>query len=243
VSAIDGFPPRAMALAMKPNDLQSVEAALSKADLFAAISDKARTKLAAAGSVVTVEPASLLFARGDPGDALFVLLEGEVEVRTSNEGGRDVRLASLAPPALIGEMAVLDGGARSADICAIRRSRLLRIARETALAALEAEPKALLKVITELSRRLRVANAGIEDAALLDLGGRLAQRLLEEAGDGAVVTLTQTELARRIGASREKVNRKLHEWNDSGWVSLGRSGVRLKMREKLQALVRDTRAH
>lgn len=219
-----------------------MEAALGRAELFAPLSEKSRAKLAAAGSVVSVEPSQLLFAKGDPGDALFVVLEGEVEVRTSSESGRDVRIAALKPHAVIGEMAVLDGGARSADICAIRRTRLLRISRDVALQTLEAEPKALLKLIGELSRRLRAADAAIEDAALLDLGGRLAQRLLEEAGDGATVTLTQTELARRIGASREKVNRKLHEWCDEGWVTVGKSGIKLVKREKLQALIKQARA-
>jgi CRP-like cAMP-binding protein len=227
---------------MKSDDLKSVEAALSRAELFAAISDKGRAKLAAAGTVVTVEPAQLLFAKGDPGDAIFVVLEGEVEVRTSNEGGRDVRIASLKPHALIGEMAVLDGGARSADICAIRRTRLLRIGRDVAIATLEGEPKALLRLIAGLIGRLRAADSAIEDAALLDLGGRLAQRLLEEAGESALVTLTQTELARRIGASREKVNRKLHEWNDEGWVAIGRSGVKLVKRDQLLALIKQARA-
>ena len=223
-------------------DLASVETALSKAELFASISDAGRTRLAKAGAPVTVEPGALLFARGDKGDALYVLLEGEVEIRTSNEAGRDVRLAALKPFAVIGEMAVLDGGARSADVAAMRRSRLLRIARETALQILESEPKALLKLISELSARLRKANAGLEDAQLLDLGGRLAQRLLDEAGDGATVTITQTELARRIGASREKVNRKLHEWEDEGWVAIGRSGIKLTQRKELQALIARERA-
>ena len=59
---------------------------------------------------------------------------------------------------------VLDGGARSADIAAIRRSRLLRISRDQAVAALESEPKALLKLIAEMSRRLRAADAALEDA-------------------------------------------------------------------------------
>jgi len=228
--------------AMKTVDLQGVEAALARAELFAAISDHARARLAQGGTVVTLDPEALLFAKGEPGDALFVLLEGEVEVRTSSEGGRDVRIASLKPHSLIGEMAVLDGGARSADIAAIRRSRLLRITRDTALATLESEPQALLKLIGELVKRLRKTDSQLEDSALLDLGGRLAQRLLEEAGDGTTITLTQTELARRIGASREKVNRKLHEWEDEGWVALGRSGVKLKAREKLAALIEDSRA-
>jgi CRP/FNR family cyclic AMP-dependent transcriptional regulator len=221
--------------------LQGVEAAMAKAELMAALSDATRSRLAKQGVPCTVEPGKLLFAKGDKGDALYVLIEGEVEVRTSSEAGKDVRLASLKPPALIGEMAVLDGGVRSADICAIRRSRFLRIHRDQAIAALESEPRALLKLIAGLSARLRHADAALEDAQLLDLGGRLAQRLLEEAGDGASVTLTQTELARRIGASREKVNRKLHEWVNEGWISMGRAGIKLLARDKLSALIREAR--
>jgi CRP-like cAMP-binding protein len=220
-------------------DLSSVEAALAKAELMAALSEATLKRLAKQGQPCTVDSGKLLFAKGDKGDALYVLLEGEVEVRVSTEAGKDVRMASLKPPALIGEMAVLDGGTRSADICAIRKSR---IHRDQAIAALESEPKALLKLIAEMSRRLRHADSALEDAHTLDLGGRLALRLIEEAGDSASVTLTQTELARRIGASREKVNRKLHEWVDEGWISMGRAGIKLIARDKLKALIQESRA-
>ncbi len=230
------------AMAVGKEQLQGVEAALAKAELLAALSDAGRARLAKAGAPVTVEPGALLFSRGDKGDALYVLLEGEVEVRISNAAGRDVRLAALKPHALIGEMAVLDGGERSADIAAIRRSKLLRISRDQAIAALESEPQALLKLLAEMCRRLRAADAALEDSQLLDLGGRLAQRLLEEAGEGTTITLTQTELARRIGASREKVNRKLHEWVDEGWIALSRSGIKLTDRKELTALIARDRA-
>jgi len=223
-------------------ELSGVEAALARTELMAALSDQTRARLAKQGVPCTVEPGKLLFAKGDKGDALYVLLEGEVEVRSSTEGGKDVRMASLMPPAVIGEMAVLDGGVRSADICAIRRSRFLRIHRDQAIAALESEPKALLKLLAEMSRRLRHADSAIEDAHTLNLGGRLAQRLLEEAGDSTAVTLTQTELARRIGASREKVNRKLHEWVEEGWISMGRAGIKLVARDKLQSVIHESRA-
>ncbi|MEZ5994711.1 MAG: Crp/Fnr family transcriptional regulator [Hyphomonadaceae bacterium] len=223
-------------------DLQNVAQALAKAELMAALSEATRARLAKLGQPCTVDPGKLLFAKGDGGDALYVLLEGEVEVRTSNEAGRDVRIAALKPYSVIGEMAVLDGGVRSADIAAIRKSRLLRIHRDHALAALESEPKALLKLIAELSKRLRHADAALEDAHTLDLGGRLAIRLIEEAGDGATITLTQTEIARRIGASREKVNRKLHEWAGEGWIALGRSGIKVLRRDALTLLIARDRA-
>ena len=107
---------------VQSKDMAGVEAALAKAELFASISEAGRTRLAKAGAPCALDPGALLFARGDKGDALYVLLEGEVEIRTSNEAGRDVRLAALKPYAVIGEMAVLDGGARSADVAAIRHA-------------------------------------------------------------------------------------------------------------------------
>jgi CRP-like cAMP-binding protein len=66
--------------------------------------------------------------------------------------------------------------------------------------------------------------------------------LLREAGEGTVISLTQVEMARRIGASREKVNRKLHEWCDAGLITLGRSGVRIARRAALEAVIEDLRA-
>ncbi|MGE3302285.1 MAG: Crp/Fnr family transcriptional regulator [Hyphomonadaceae bacterium] len=217
--------------------LRGAEAALAKSALFAALSAARREKLAGEGAVVQLQPGAQLFAKGAPGDALYVVLEGEIEVSVATEGGRSVRMAALAPGALIGEMAVLDGGVRSADATAVRRTRLLRIARQAALDALTAEPAALLAIVAEMSRRLREADGALEDAALLDLGGRLARLLLSEAGDGEIVALAQTELARRIGASREKVNRKLQQWKGEGWVSLGRAGVRLVSKERLEGLI------
>lgn len=217
--------------------LKGLGAALAKSALFAPLTEARRKKLVAEGSVTALNPGALLFARGDPGDALYVVIEGEIEVCVSTEGGRSVRMAALGPGAVIGEMAVLDGGGRSADANAVRRSRLLRISRDATLSALKAEPAAMLALLAEMSRRVRSADGVLEDVALLDLGGRLARLLLQEAGAGALISLSQSEMARRIGASREKVNRKLHQWKDEGWLSLGRAGVRLEKKDKLAQMI------
>lgn len=219
-----------------------IGAQLGRSALFAQVSPERRQKLVAEGSITALAPGALLFAKGEPGDALYVVLEGEMEVGVLTEGGRSVRMAALGPGAVIGEMAVLDGGPRSADCAASRRAKLLRISRDAALAALEAEPKALLALVAEMSRRLRAADDALEDAALLDLGGRLAQLLLGEAGGGEVVAMAQSEMARRIGASREKVNRKLQSWKAEGWIAIRRSGVRLERKDRLAALVDEKKS-
>jgi CRP/FNR family transcriptional regulator, cyclic AMP receptor protein len=222
---------------MAANAAAPVAAALGEGAVFRVLSDSVRARMAAAGSPLELAPGAFLCQAGDAGDALFVVLEGEIEVLNRSEGGRQVRLASLGKGALAGEMAALDGGARSADMVAARRSRLWRIPRTALLAALQEEPAAAVALVAELSRRLRAVNAALEASALLDLGGRIARLALQEANVRGVVALTQTEIARRLGASREKVNRKLHEWAGKGWVELTPSGVRLLATDSLAALI------
>jgi CRP-like cAMP-binding protein len=181
----------------------------------------------------------LLCQEGDPGDAIFIVLEGEIEVRRSSPGGRELRLAALGRGAVAGEFAALDGGARSADMAATRRSRLWRIPRTALLQTLEAEPKAAVALLVELTGRLRRTNAALEDRATLDLGGRLARELFAQQNARGLVALTQSEMARRVGASRERVNRKLSEWTAKGWVEVTQAGVRLLDEGQLAQVVQQ----
>ncbi len=205
--------------------------------MLARLSAAGLQRLAASGGWVALEPGELLFLEGDPGDAVFVVVEGEVEVRNSTPGGRDIRLVAMGPGYLVGEMAALDGGPRSADIAATRRSRLWRIPRPALLSALETEPKAAVALVVELSARLRATDAAISDRTVLDLAGRLARLLLAEQSQSGLVVLTQTEIGRRLGLSREKINRKLHEWGREGWVEVAAAGVRVLAPDRLESLI------
>ena len=215
----------------------AVLTSLARSPVLAHFSQGGLERLAASGAWLALQPGEVLFQAGDPGDAVYVVVDGEVEVRNSTPDGRDVRLVALGPGALVGEMAALDGGPRSADVAATRRARLWRIARGAMLAALEAEPKAAVALVIELSARLRVADGAISDKTVLDLAGRLARLLLTEAGASGLVALTQTEIGRRLGFSREKVNRKIHEWVREGWVEVAPAGIRMLAPERLEALI------
>jgi CRP/FNR family cyclic AMP-dependent transcriptional regulator len=219
----------------------AVTAALGASGVLHLLSERARARLAAAGSLLALEPGGYLCQAGDPGDAVYVVIAGEIEVLNRTEGGKTVRLFAHGPGALVGEMAALDGGKRSADMAATRRCRLWRIPRQALIDAFEAEPKAAVALVAELSGRLRAANAALEASAVLDLGGRLARLLIQAKGARGLIPLTQTELARRLGASREKVNRKLHAWAADGWVELTPSGVRLVETDALAALIERAR--
>lgn len=226
---------------MANETLQRVAAALKEGEVLRVLSMETCLSLARAGAPLDLASGALLCQAGDPGDAVFLILDGEIEIRSSLAGGRDVRFNSFGRGALIGEMAVLDGGPRSTDMAATRKTRLWRIPRRALIETLESEPKAAVALLAELSTRLRRTNAALEAMAGLDLAGRLARSLLAEQSGRGLVGLTQSELARRVGASREKVNRKLNEWASQGWVELSAAGVRLTAPDRLQGLVSDHR--
>ncbi|MBV8682581.1 MAG: Crp/Fnr family transcriptional regulator [Caulobacteraceae bacterium] len=214
----------------------TIEKAMAANAILGLLHETARHRLAQCGSPVSLQSGALLCQRGDPGDAIFIVLEGEIEVRMGSAEGREVRLASFGRVNVVGEMAALDGGPRSADMVALVRTRLWRIPRGPLLETLEAEPAAAVALIAELAHRLRATNAALESMQTLDLGGRLAQLLLDARGERDLVPITQTEIARRLSASREKVNRKLHAWVTQGWVLLEPSGVRIRHPSALAGL-------
>lgn len=221
------------------DDFDQVRSALAASEVLRHISPEAATTLARRGGPVALAAGGLLAQEGDAGDAVFVVLEGEIEVRSTTTGGRELRLTALGRGSVVGEMAVLDGGPRSADMVATRKTRLWRIPRQALMDVLESDPKAAIALIAELSRRIRATNAALEARSALDLGGRLARLLLAEQSTRGLIALTQTEMARRVGVSREKVNRKLRDWMVEGWVEKTPSGIRVLAADRLQGVVRE----
>jgi len=210
--------------------------ALASSPIFGVLPPAALDQLARAGQPLALERGAVLFQKGEDGDAAFVVLEGELEVRTVGRDGRELRIAAHLEGGLIGEMAALDGARRSADVVASRRCRLWRVPRPALVETLRGHPDAALALLAEFAGRLRSANAALERASRRDLEAQLAFLLLSERNRLGAVALTQTEMARRIGFSREKVNRRLHAWAAEGVVAIERQGVLVRAPERLQAL-------
>jgi CRP/FNR family cyclic AMP-dependent transcriptional regulator len=192
-----------------------------------------RRRSYAAGEVIASE--------AERGDALYVLARGKVKVGLYGESGREVILSIFKKPGeFFGEMSLLDDEPRSATVTAMAPSALLVLSRGDFRAHLARHPWVAVQVMTELSRRLRRADAVIGDLALLDVLGRLAARLRdlalaegEPVAEGRVVRQrpSQAEIAATIGASRETVSRALSELARRGDVQL--SGKRLLVRHRL----------
>jgi CRP-like cAMP-binding protein len=233
------------ALRMRPDSEhhERIIAHLGQAQVLHCLSDEARARVARSATPIELEAGEILCQAGEPGEAVYVVHEGEIEILARTREGVDVRLAALGHGAIIGEMAALEGGPRSVDMVAARRCKLYRVPRAALLEVLKSDPDAALELIIELARRLRASNAAFEALMRLGLSGRLARLLTSAMNAHGLVALTQTELARRLGVSREKVNRRLKAWTVAGIVEVVPAGIHVRSPTRLRQAIGPSRGH
>jgi CRP/FNR family cyclic AMP-dependent transcriptional regulator len=172
---------------------------------------------------------AVIVGQEDPGDALYVVARGKVKVVLYGRSGREVILSVFKAGDFFGEMSLLDGQPRSAHVIALEDSMLLVLERRAFEEHLQQHPRTAIKVLAEMSRRLRRADGIIGNLALLDVYGRVARYLRElamtegEQVEGRVVIQqrpTQQEIAAMIGTSRETVSRAFSEFQRRGFLEM-----------------------
>ncbi len=182
---------------------------------------------------------SAIVSEDDPGDSLFIVRTGRVKVVLVAEGGREVILGVLGPAEYFGELSLIDGQPRSANVIALEDATLLVLRRDDFRERVEATPALAWALLTELSRRLRHADGKIGGLALLDVPARIARLVIEVSADGATDAdtrpLTHQMIAQMIGASRETVSRALRDFEAAGWIEVERRRIRVRDRAALTA--------
>src|SRR6267378_1588523 len=182
---------------------------------------------------------SVILFEDDPGDALYVVAEGQVKVVLIGEDGREVILSVLGEGEFFGEMALIDDEPRSAHVIAMEDSTLVVLRREDFTNILMQVPAIALALLKELSRRLRRVDEKVGSLVLLDVNGRVAQLLLDladEAGSNRITRrLTHHTIAQMIGSSRETVSRTMRELVDKGYIEISRREILIRDRGALEA--------
>ncbi len=210
------------AVAIQPADAL---AALRRVDLFAGLSEPELNALAGTLHSERYDAGQVIFLRGDPGSSLYLVRSGRVRVVLTSPAGKEVLLNLLGPGDFVGDLALLDGEPRSADVLAHDDCELLSLQREDFMAFLDTHPKAAKHLLAVMSQRLRHNADLIEEVAFLDIGTRLARLLLglaaergEPAGNRVTIegNLSQTDLANMISATRESVNKWLAAYRRKG---------------------------
>ena len=183
----------------------------------------------------------VLLHQGDAGDYLIILLDGTIRVSMVASNGREIILDYLEPGAVIGEIALLDGGERTASVTALGEGKYLKLGAKAFRDVLEKHPSVAWRLLRVMARRLRNANNTIESDRAYASGPRLArtlQRLMQQGAEGAALRLdlSQSELGAFAGISRENINRQLGAWSDAGIVALESGRVRVLDRDVLEEI-------
>ena len=188
--------------------------------------------LIALGVVRSFPKNSVLVQEGDKSDQFYILLAGKLKVFLADDDGKENVVDMLSPRQYFGEMA-LDGESRSASVMTVEASKLAVIQREDFKCFLAENPDAALALIVTLIRRARNLTRTIGNLALLDVYGRVARLLIDNASDESgqlIVTekMSQHEIAQRIGASREMVSRILSDLREGGYLSIDSGRIVIK---------------
>ena len=236
-------------MAKPQRDLAARRAALVTVPLFKALSATEIDQILGHTALQRRPRGAQILRKGEPGGSMIVILQGTVRVSALGVDGREVSYAVLGAGEILGEISLLDGAERSADVSAIEDCVLLIVERAGFLALIRKNPELCLKLMGELCRRLRRTNLAVESLALLDLPGRISKLLLGlpqiagPAGNRVTIRLSQSDLATLAGGSREKINRQLRLWEKAGVIARDQGHIVILRPESLASLSEKESGH
>ena len=213
--------------------------------LFRKLAPSERSALIARAHIRKFPAGDTIFLMGSLHDSMMAIINGEVKISMASPDGKEVVLAILRAGEVFGEIAMLDGKPRSADVKALTDCSLAVLGRRDVLAALGGNQTAWLGLIEVLCSRLRQTDDHLVEVALLGLPARLAKvllRMIDERGNRAKIAAaadirrSQSELANMVGAARENVNKCLQEWQRAGIIRMEKRVITIAERAKLETI-------
>ena len=182
----------------------------------------------------TYKKGNIILFEEDPGDSLFIINEGKVKITRLSEEGKEVILSILGEGEFFGEMSLLDGESRSANVIALSDSEVFILKRQDFLEIIHKNPQIAITLLEELARRIRKSDQQIEFLSLSDAENRVALtllRLAEESGTFKMGQVTidelpmQQDMANMSGTSRETISRMLSDFKAKEYID--RKGKKL----------------
>ncbi len=227
-----------MAGFQQSNEHDGVTRVLAAMAPFSVLPEETRAVLSHSPRV-TLDREEILFSAGDRAEAVYVVLSGEIALEIDGADGKSVCVSSLGSGGVFGELAILDGKPRSVAARAAVRSVLLSIKSTTFLSLVRTQPDFALAIIRDLAGKVRRTNSQVSGLSFLTLRGRLAgllSSLLDlNSNSPPSLDMTQSELAARLGASREKVNGHLQAIQAAGAIRLTRGRIDILDRRTLRS--------
>ena len=201
---------------------------LQSVTIFSDLSPSDLNKIAERMVLRAFTKGQMILLEDDLGQTFFVIAGGSVKITRLSDDGREVILAMLGESDFFGEMSLLDGAGRSANVVALEASEVLTLARNDFLEILQDYPKISISLLEELTQRIRKSDQQIESLSLSDVEQRIGItliRLAEELGTikrGSVKIKDlpyQQDIANMAGTSRETVSRTFKLLEEKGLVT------------------------
>ncbi len=230
---------------MPPPTQSRIAELLAKTALFSGLEPALQATIAQRMRETAYDGGRLIFSRSDPGTQLYLIVEGKVRISIVTPDGKELSFRHVGPGEVLGEIAVLDGGARSADATAVIKTQAMSLSRAAFDELIAQHPALARSALAFVCARLRETTSQLEAIALHPLEVRVARFLLQALrlkgldvdADEVVLPLgmSQGELALLVGASRPRVNDALAALEVVGAIK--RDGAKLRCRpEELKAV-------
>lgn len=229
-----GLTPRLGASKLHPMT-DSSNSTESRSILMASLSGSDQAALIAIGHKISYKRGEMVFSCAEPGNTLLLIQEGRAEISITAQSGRKAVLNHMGAGEVLGEIALLDGGLRSADVTASTKITGLLFHRHDVMAFLRTRPEAMLALIGELCAKIRNASEMFEVQSQIEAPARLARCLLRlgakwgaEQPDGLLLLserFSQSDLGDFAGLTRESVNRHLKKWEENGWIDNSKGSI------------------
>ncbi|MFO7664368.1 MAG: Crp/Fnr family transcriptional regulator [Chloroflexota bacterium] len=204
-------------------------AALANHVLFGPLEGAEREQLLTLGAERRFSDGQMIFQRGDAGASMMLVLRGQVKISIVSDDGKELIFSIIPPGECFGEIALLDGQARTADAIAVGDCTLFVLTRSDFIPFLERHPQVAIRLLAVLCARVRATSEFIERLAFQNLPARLARLLLDLAATQGATTpagiriackLSQQEIGNLIATSRESVNKQLRTWQAAGLLKI-----------------------
>ncbi|MHC1736382.1 MAG: Crp/Fnr family transcriptional regulator [Ignavibacteriaceae bacterium] len=218
---------------------------LQMVPIFSELTDETLTQISGLVKRKTYIKDQMILMEHESGSAFFIIVKGKVKVYRESEEGKEVILTILSETDFFGEMAIIDGLNRSANVTATEDSELFIIERKDFLDLLYTHPEVSIALLQELTKRLRAADMKIKSLSLKDAEGKVATVILQLADDvgkikQGVVEIEklpfQQDLANMAGTSRETISRALHSFAKKELIELEGNKLRILNYSKFKDL-------
>ena len=207
--------------------------------LFSHIKEESLHSLAKACRFVHVKKGEVLFFQSDPSELAYIVRRGVISIVLSSPDGREMVINEMRKGELFGELGILTDKNRSTTAMVRTDSEILVIPQKAFLRIVDDEPQLTRRMLEMTAARLQVSSERESALVFMDAQARLAHLLLEldkQEADTGYITISQDELAHRIGLIRQTVAKALSNWRRKGYLLTGRGRIVLLNHKALREL-------